>query len=197
LPTRPARRRWAGWRIRAVLAARLWLESAPAYGEGQGWWRSERRIRAALPAGVGNPHIPDADIHWPSIDTSPYAGQVWAIEAELTPKAAGRTARIMTGLLAAPKYAQVVYLTAPAARPVVTRAAANLPDPMRGRVAVRDLGVRGRTAPARAGVLLSGRCRPLCGRCLGPGRQPRTIGTGAGCSHGSTSREQAPGHRAA
>jgi hypothetical protein len=125
--------------IRAVLAARLWLESAPAYAEGQGWWRSERRIRAALPAGVGTPHIPDAEICWPSIDASPYAGQVWAIEAELTPKPAGRTARIMTGLLSTPRYAQVVYLTAPAARPVVTRAAANLPDPVRGRVAVRDL----------------------------------------------------------
>ena len=44
----------------------------------------------------------------------------------------------MTGLLARP-YAQVVYLCAPAARPVVTRAAAQLPDRDRHRVAVRNL----------------------------------------------------------
>jgi hypothetical protein len=125
--------------IRAVLAARLWLQSGQAYQEGQAWWRSERRIRAALPANAGAAHVPDAEIHWPSIDTSPYPGQVWAIEAELTPKPAARTARIMNGLLSPPRYAQVVYLTAPAARPVVARVAGSLPEPLRGRVAVRDL----------------------------------------------------------
>jgi hypothetical protein len=124
--------------IRAVLAARLWLQSGQAYQAGAAWWRSERRIRAALPANVGTGHLADAEIHWPSTGTSPYPGQVWAVEAELTPKPAARTARIMAGLLASP-YAQVVYLTAPAARPVVTRAAASLPPAQRGRVAVRDL----------------------------------------------------------
>ena len=58
---------------------------------------------------------------------------------ELTPKPLARTVRIMTGLLARPCYAQVVYLAAPAARPVVTRAAASLPAPQRARVAIRDL----------------------------------------------------------
>jgi hypothetical protein len=38
-----------------------------------------------------------------------------------------------------PRYAQVVYLTAPAARPVVERAAAALPPALAGRVVVRDL----------------------------------------------------------
>ncbi|WP_300612919.1 hypothetical protein, partial [Trebonia sp.] len=125
--------------IRAVLAARLWLESGQAYADGRAWWRSERRIRAALASNADAAHLPDAEIHWPSIDASPYAGQVWAVEAELTPKPAARTLRIMTGLLSPPRYAQVVYLTAPAARPVVTRAAADLPESLRGRVAVRDL----------------------------------------------------------
>lgn len=45
----------------------------------------------------------------------------------------------MAGLLSPPRYAQVVYLTAPAARPVVIRVAADLPDAQRARVAVRDL----------------------------------------------------------
>jgi len=45
----------------------------------------------------------------------------------------------MTGLLIAPRYAQVVYLTAAPARPVVTRAAGSLPAAERARVAVRDL----------------------------------------------------------
>jgi len=125
--------------IRAVLAVRLWLESGQAYTDGRAWWRSERRIRAALPSNAGAAHLPDAEIHWPSIDASPYAGQVWAVEAELTPKPSARTARIMAGLLSPPKYAQVVYLTAPAARPVVTRAAQDLPGAARARVAVRDL----------------------------------------------------------
>jgi hypothetical protein len=125
--------------IRAVLAARLWLETGHAYADGQAWWRSERRIRAALASNAGAAHLPDAEIHWPSVGPSPYAGHVWAIEAELTPKPAARTQRIMHGLLSPPRYAQVVYLTAPAACPVVLRAAHALPEAQRARVAVRDL----------------------------------------------------------
>ena len=83
--------------------------------------------------------MPDAEIHWPSIEGSPYAGQVWAIEVELTPKPVARTTGIMTGLLTPMRYATVVYLTAPAARPVVLRAAASLPPGEQARLAVRDL----------------------------------------------------------
>src|SRR5208283_2109674 len=67
------------------------------------------------------------------------AGQVWAIEVELTPKPVARTTGIMAGLLSPMRYATVVYLTAPAARPVVLRAAASLPPGEQARVAVRDL----------------------------------------------------------
>ena len=133
---RPALGRLA--HIRAVLASRLWLEASPAWQHGQAWWHSERRLRADPTAGR-NDHVPDAEIHWPSIAASPYAGQVWAIEVELTPKPVTRTTRIMTGLLSPLRYAQVVYLTAPAARPVVTRAVASLPPGEQVRVAVRDL----------------------------------------------------------
>ena len=134
--TRPALARLA--HIRAVLAARLWLQASPAWRDGQAWWHSERRLQAARPP-LGAGHVPDAEIHWPSIATSLYAGQVWAIEVELTPKPIGRTTRIMTGLLSPMRYAHVVYLTAPSARPVVTRAAALLPAAEQARVAVRDL----------------------------------------------------------
>jgi hypothetical protein len=125
--------------LRAILAARLWMEASPAWRAGQPWWHSERRLRAGQPAADRAEHIPDAEIHWPSIDGSPYAGQVWAIEVELTPKSAGRTTRIMTGLLAPMQYALVVYLTAARARPVVTRAAGSLPPGEQSRVVIRDL----------------------------------------------------------
>ena len=75
--------------IRAVLAARLWLAAGPVWADGQAWWHSERRLRADLPAAGRGGHVPDAEIHWPSIAGSPYAGQVWAVEVELTPEAAG------------------------------------------------------------------------------------------------------------
>ncbi len=135
--TRPALGRLA--HVRAVLAARLWLQASPAWADGQPWWHSERRLRADHPAAGRREHVPDAEIHWPSIDGSPYAGQVWAIEVELTPKPVARTAGIMAGLLSPMRYATVVYLTAPAARPVVLRAAASLPPGEQARVAVRDL----------------------------------------------------------
>jgi hypothetical protein len=148
--TRPALARIA--HIRAVLAVRLWLQAGQVYTDGRAWWRSERRIRAALGGHVGLAHIPDAEVHWPSLDGSPYAGQVWAIEAELTPKPVARTVAIMRGLLArtsdygpdattahGPRYRQVVYLAAPAARPVVIRAFDALPAPLQPRIVVRDL----------------------------------------------------------
>jgi hypothetical protein len=135
--TRPALARLA--HIRAVLAARLWFQGAPAWTQGYAWWHSERRLRAAQPVPARAGHLPDAEVHWPSIDASPYAGQVWAIEVELTPKPLPRASRIMTGLLAPGRYAQVIYLTAPAARPVLTRAAAGLPPAQQSRIVIRDL----------------------------------------------------------
>jgi hypothetical protein len=135
--TRPALGRLA--HLRAILAARLWMAANPAWAQGQAWWHSERRLRADQPAAGRKGHIPDAEIHWPSIEGSPYAGQVWAVEVELTPKPLARTTRIMTGLLAPMSYAQVIYLTAPKARSVVTRAAGSVPPGEQARVAVRDL----------------------------------------------------------
>jgi hypothetical protein len=134
---RPALGRLA--HIRAVLAARLWLAASPAWADGQAWWQSERRLRAARPAAGRDGHVPDAEVHWPSIPGTRYAGQVWAIEVELTPKPITRTNRILGGLLSSVRYAHVIYLTAPAARSVVARAAALVPAAEQPRVVVRDL----------------------------------------------------------
>src|ERR1700689_4601359 len=136
----PARRPSLGRlaHIRAVLAARLLLAASPAWADGKAWWHSERRLRDGQPAAGRAGHVPDAEIHWPSIAGSPYAGQVWAVEVELTPKPLARTVRIMSGLLSL-MYAQVIYLTAPAAAPVVTRAAASVLEGDRARVVVREL----------------------------------------------------------
>ena len=145
-PARPALARLA--HIRAVLAVRLSLQDSPAFRDGQAWWRSERRIRAGAGGQVGGPHVPDAEVWWPDEPASGYAGQCWAIEAELTPKPLARTCVIMAGLLArtsdyhpgaGPRYDRVVYLASPAARGVTSRAAAALPAAQRSRLVVRDL----------------------------------------------------------
>jgi hypothetical protein len=124
--------------IRAVLAVRLWLQNTPVWQDSQAWWHSERRIRAARDARPRG-HKADAEIHWPSLAGRPYAGQVWAIEAELTPKPVERTRQIMTEMLTSSKYSQVLYLTAPAARATVTRAATLLPPEDRIALSIRDL----------------------------------------------------------
>jgi hypothetical protein len=123
---------------RAVLAARLWLQAAPDWEQGRPWWQSERRFRRRGPASPAG-HRPDAEIHWPSLTPSPHAGQVWAVEMELTPKPAARTTAIMGALAGPAGYARTLYLTAPAARPLVTRCARDLPPGAPGRIDVIGL----------------------------------------------------------
>jgi len=135
-----------------VLAVRLSLEDSRAFRDGRAWWRSERRIRAAGGGKVGGGHVPDAEVSWPEMAGSAYAGECWAIEAELTPKPLARTATIMSALLArtadhqpaappgpGPRYHRVVYLASPTARSIVDRAAAAQPAALRSRLVVRDL----------------------------------------------------------
>ena len=138
--------------LRAVLAARLALESSPAGQAGQPCWRSERSIRATAGGRGGGGHILDAEACWAEIPGSCYPGERWAIEVELTPKGLTRTAAIMAGLLYRrtgyspgakpqdrPRYDRAVYLVAPPARSVVTRAAATLPALLQARITIRDL----------------------------------------------------------
>jgi hypothetical protein len=142
--------------LRAVTSVRLALEAAPGYARAGGFWRGERRLRAAAGGRVGlREHIPDGEVHWPDGAPVSFAGECWAIEAELTRKTVARTAVIMKEILsrtgdygcpagqaavpgAPPRHARVVYLCSPSAGPTVARARAVLGETGR-RVEIRGL----------------------------------------------------------
>jgi len=151
-PAQPALSRLA--HIRAVAAVRLALESTAAYRLARPFWRCERRIRSRHGVGVRQ-HLPDAEVHWPDEAPVAWAGECWAVEAELTPKTVARTAAIMReilvrtgdyGCLAADavvpgrpaRHARALYVCSPAAVSTVLRARAEL-GPLAARVEVRDL----------------------------------------------------------
>jgi len=152
--TSPALSRLA--HLRAVVAVRLAFEAAPGYAAAGAYWRGERRLRARIGGRAGLPgHIPDAEVHWPDGSPVSFAGECWAIEAELTRKTVARTAAIMREILtrtgdygcpaaqvrvpgAAARHARVIYLCSPAARPTVARARAAL-GAAAGRVEIRAL----------------------------------------------------------
>jgi hypothetical protein len=142
--------------LRAVTAARLAFMTAPQFAAGGAYWRGERRIRARMGGRIGlREHVPDAELHWPDETGLPWAGECWAIEAELTPKTTTRTVTIMRELLsrtgdygcvagdvAVPgrpaRHARAIYLCSRSAVPVVRRARDAL-GPLGGRVEIRPL----------------------------------------------------------
>jgi len=155
-PARPALSRLA--HIRAVAAARIALEATSGYRQAAAYWRCERRIRSRHGVGVRQ-HLPDAEVHWP--DETPgnapvaWAGECWAVEAELSPKTVVRTVAIMREILGRtgdygcpaaevsvprrpPRHARALYLCSPAALSTVLRARDSL-GPLAARVEVRDL----------------------------------------------------------
>jgi hypothetical protein len=151
-PARPALGRLA--HIRAVAAVRIALQATAAYQSADPFWRCERRIRARHGVGVRQ-HLPDAEVHWPDGAHVAWAGECWAVEAELTAKTVARTTAIMreilsrTGDYGAPaadavvpgrpsRHARALYLCSPAALRTVLRARAEL-GPLGARVEVRDL----------------------------------------------------------
>ena len=140
---------------RAVTEVRLALESAETYQAARAFWRTERRIRSRHGVGVRQ-HLPDGEVHWPDGSGLAWAGECWAIEAELTPKTLARTASIMRELLArtgdygcpaaeaavpgrAPRHTRALYVCSPAARPTVVRARESLGPRLAARVEIRDL----------------------------------------------------------
>ncbi len=151
-PAQPAIPRLA--HIRAVAAVRLALESTSPYRTASAFWRCERRIRSHH--GVGQrQHLPDAEVHWPDEAPVAWAGECWAVEAELSPKTVARTTEIMREILARtgdygcpaadatvpgrlPRHARALYLCSPAALSTVLRARAGL-GPLAARIEVRDL----------------------------------------------------------
>jgi hypothetical protein len=146
--------------IRAVATVRLAFESVPAYRDSGAHWRSERRMRARLGGRVGaRDHLPDAEVHWPDAaaagPAADWAGECWAIEAELTPKTVVRTTAIMRELLTRtadygspaatarqpgepPRHARAVYLVSDRAAGTVEKARAALGS-LAGRVEIRLL----------------------------------------------------------
>jgi hypothetical protein len=140
--------------IRAVTSVRLALQATAGYREARAYWRGERRLRAGCRPGLRD-HVPDGEVHWPDEAGVSWAGECWAIEAELTRKTVARTAAIMTELLSRTgdygspaadavvpgrpsRHARAIYLCSPAALPTVTRARAEL-GPLAGRIEIRDL----------------------------------------------------------
>jgi hypothetical protein len=149
---RPALSRLA--HIRAVAAARLALEGTRAYRTAGAFWRCERRIRSRHGVGMRQ-HLPDAEVHWPDGAPVGWAGECWAVEAELSPKTVARTTAIMRQILTRtgdygcttaevcvpgvpPRHARALYLCSPAALGTVLRARDSL-GPLAARVEVRGL----------------------------------------------------------
>jgi hypothetical protein len=156
--------------IRAVTAVRLALEGTAGYQQARAYWRGERRLRSGYRLGTRD-HLPDGEVHWPDsalpsensapLDDNgtvlPWAGECWAIEAELTRKTVARTAAIMRELLSRTgdygcsaaeasvpgrptRHARALYLCSAAALPTVTRAREEL-GPLAARIEIRDLPV--------------------------------------------------------
>lgn len=152
VPAQPALPRLA--HIRAVAAVRLALESTAVYQNARPFWRCERRIRSRHGVGARY-HLPDAEVHWPDEAPVAWAGECWAVEAELSPKTVARTTEIMREILARTgdygcpaadaavpgrpaRHARALYLCSPAALGTVLRARAGL-GPLAARIEVRDL----------------------------------------------------------
>ncbi|MGO8959557.1 MAG: hypothetical protein ACLQFR_19650 [Streptosporangiaceae bacterium] len=172
-PTPPALPRLE--HIRAVTAVRLALESTSGWMAAGAYWRSERRLRARLGGRLGaRDHLPDAEVHWPDAGPAPWAGECWAIEAELTRKTIARTTAIMRELLARtgdygcpaaearvpgqqPRHARAIYLCSPAAASTVERARAELGS-LGARIEVRALPDQARL-PGEAQLPAAGRPR--------------------------------------
>lgn len=140
--------------IRAVISVRLALQATARYRQAGAYWRGERRLRAGCRAGLRD-HLPDGEVHWPDEADVPFAGECWAIEAELTRKTVARTVAIMTGLLSRTgdygcpageavvpgrpfRHTRAVYVCSSAALATVVRARAEL-GPLAARVEIRDL----------------------------------------------------------
>ena len=168
-PARPALSRLA--HIRAVAAARIALEATSGYARAAAYWRCERRIRSRHGVGVRQ-HLPDAECTGrtgpPAGAPAAWAGECWAVEAELSPKTVARTVAIMREILARtgdygcaaadasvpgrpPRHARALYLCSPAALGTVLRAREAL-GPLAARVEVRDLRPA-RRCPCAAGAV--------------------------------------------
>jgi hypothetical protein len=171
-PATPALSRLA--HLRAVTSVRLALTATPQFGAAQAFWRSERRLRARFSRKIAlREHLPDGEVHWPDTASAAvaWAGECWAIEAELTPKTVAKTATVMREALARtgdygcpaaeiavpgrpPRHSRVIYLCTAAAWPAVHRARDSIGG-LAARVEIRMLPHDAALTP-----LVSGRMAP-------------------------------------
>ena len=141
---------------RAVTEVRLMLERSSAWRDSGASWRSERQIRTAVGSQSRDEHLPDAEVRWPADSRSAQAGQIWAVEVEVSSKSLERTTKIMRQTLARtgeygslpetiaapgqpPRYSAVVYLCGPTVVPIVLRSRAELGTALARRIVVHDL----------------------------------------------------------
>jgi hypothetical protein len=140
----------------AVTDVRLALERTDAYRAGGAMWRSERQVRGQLGSPSRDEHVPDAEVHWPAGCASPQAGEIWAVEVELSSKTLEHAARIMRQVLGRtgdygcppaaialpgqpPRYARLVYVCAPTPVQAVLNARGELGSALAAQVEVYDL----------------------------------------------------------
>jgi hypothetical protein len=140
----------------ALTDVRLALERTPAWRENGLRWRSERSIRSDLGFPARTQHVADGEVHWPAGSGLPWAGKVWAVEVELSPKSVAVTTQVMHEVLTqtvdsggvaagmpaptlAPRYAGLVYVCSPKAVRTVLNARAEVGSPLSARISVYDL----------------------------------------------------------
>jgi hypothetical protein len=139
----------------AVTEVRLAVQRTSSYRRSRAWWRSERSILAGqFPSRVG--HVADGEVHCPADSGMPWAGEIWAVEVELSRKPVERTAAIMAEVLAKitdygpnpcggaapglpPRYARLVYVCSPGSVQAVLNARAELGPPQSALIEVYDL----------------------------------------------------------
>jgi hypothetical protein len=139
----------------AVTDVRLAVERTSAYRQARGSWRAERWLRIGqFPDRLG--HVPDGEVHWAAGTGSPWEGETWAIEVEVSRKSVQRIALIMQEALArggewdttpasgaqpgqSPRYERLVYVCSPASVGMVLTARNDVGAPLAARIDVHDL----------------------------------------------------------
>jgi hypothetical protein len=142
----------------AVTDVRIAVERADVFREGGAWWRPERLIWSGLEFPIETQHVPDGELHWPDGSGLPWAGEVWAVEVEISHKTIETSARIMQEVLTqtgasggvpaggpgpalAPRYARLVYVCSSITVRRVLHARAEVGSPLSARIDIYDLPV--------------------------------------------------------
>jgi hypothetical protein len=140
----------------AVTDVRLAVQRTAAFRRGRAWWRSERSILSEAGFPARTEHVPDGEVRWPDGTDSPWAGEAWAVEIEISRKSVEATAKIMHEVLTqtgdpgrasastpmpalAPRYARLVYACSGSTVQTVLNARAEVGLPLSARIDIHDL----------------------------------------------------------